>query len=175
MKWNLFGGFYLACLNITCYLAKQKNKSKPEILAAKIFSLLTCGITNLVYNQILFTNILRLLEEQGVTKHELAIRANISDSFLSDLTNGKANPSLKVMEAIAEALETSLPLLLELTDLDKETLDELAGGKAPRSLPEGFVRISAIVTEYQAFRIRQWDQANKETLKKYLNHKKKSK
>jgi transcriptional regulator with XRE-family HTH domain len=165
----------LACLNITCYLAKQNNKSKPEILAAKIFSLLTCGITNLVYNQILFTNILRLLEEQGVTKHELAIRANISDSFLSDLTNGKANPSLKVMEAIAEALETSLPLLLELTDLDKETLDELAGGKAPRSLPDGFVRISAIVTEYQAFRIRQWDQANKETLKKYLNPKKKSK
>ena len=77
------------------------------------------------------------------------------------------------MEAIAEALETSLPLLLELTDLDKETLDELAGGKAPRSLPDGFVRISAIVTEYQAFRIRQWDQANKEILKKYLNPKKK--
>jgi len=128
-----------------------------------------------VYNQILFTNILRLLEEQGVTKHELAIRANISDSFLSDLTNGKANPSLKVMEAIADALETPLPLLLELTDLDKETLDELAGGKAQKSLPDGFTRISAIVTEYQAFRIRQWDQANKDILKKHLNSKKKNK
>ena len=128
-----------------------------------------------MYNQILFTNILRLLEEQGVTKHELAIRANISDSFLSDLTNAKANPSLKVMEAIAYALETPLPLLLELTDLDKETLDELAGGKAQRSLPDGFTRISAIVTEYQAFRIRQWDQANKDILKKHLNSKKKNK
>ena len=128
-----------------------------------------------MYNQILFTNILRLLEEQGVTKHELAIRANISDSFLSDLTNAKANPSLKVMEAIADALETPLPLLLELTDLDKETLDELAGGKAQRSLPDGFTRISAIVTEYQAFRIRQWDQTNKDILKKQLNSKKKNK
>ena len=128
-----------------------------------------------MYNQILFTNILRLLGEQGVTKHELAIRADISDSFLSDLTNGKANPSLKVMEAIADALETSLPLLLELTDLDKETLDELAGGKAQRSLPDGFTRISAIVTEYQAFRIRQWDQVNKDILKKHLNSKKKNK
>ena len=117
----------------------------------------------------------RLLGEQGVTKHELAIRADISDSFLSDLTNGKANPSLKVMEAIADALETSLPLLLELTDLDKETLDELAGGKAQRSLPDGFTRISAIVTEYQAFRIRQWDQVNKDILKKHLNSKKKNK
>jgi len=50
------------------------------------------------------------------------------------------------MECIADALETPLPLLLELTDLDKETLDELAGGKPRRSLPDGFTRISAIVT-----------------------------
>jgi transcriptional regulator with XRE-family HTH domain len=127
-----------------------------------------------VYNQILFTNILRILDEQGVTKHELAIRADISDSFLSDLTNGKANPSLKVMECIADALETPLPLLLELTDLDKETLDELAGGKPRSSLPNGFTRISAIVTEYQAFQIRQWDQANRELLKKALNAKKRN-
>jgi len=108
-----------------------------------------------VYNQILFTNILRLLDERNMTKHELALQADISDSFLSDLTNGRANPSLRVIEAIAEALETSLPLLLELTDLDKETLDELAGRKAPRSLPHGFLRVSAVLTEYQAFRVRQ--------------------
>lgn len=33
-----------------------------------------------------------------MTKHELADKAHISISFLSDLTNGKANPSLKIME-----------------------------------------------------------------------------
>jgi transcriptional regulator with XRE-family HTH domain len=121
-----------------------------------------------VYNQILFTNILRLLDERNMTKHELALRADISDSFLSDLTNGRANPSLRILEAIAEALETPLPLLLELTDLDKETLDELAGGKAPRSLPHGFLRISAILTEYQAFRVRQWDQINKDSIRKQM-------
>ena len=69
-----------------------------------------------MYNQILFTNVLRLLEEMGMTKNELAQKSGISVSFLSDLTNGKANPSLKIMEAIAEALETPLPTLLELTD-----------------------------------------------------------
>jgi transcriptional regulator with XRE-family HTH domain len=122
-----------------------------------------------VYNQILFTNILRLLDERNITKHELALRANISDSFLSDLTNGRANPSLRILEAIAEALETPLPLLLELTDLDNETLDELAGGKAPRSLPQGFMRISAVLTEFQAFRVRQWDQINKDTIRKQLD------
>jgi transcriptional regulator with XRE-family HTH domain len=118
-----------------------------------------------VYNQILFTNVLRLLEELGMTKNELAHRAGISISFLSDLTNGKANPSLKIMESIAEALETPLPTLLELTDLDRETLDALASGHAPRSLPEGLYRVSVILTEFQAFTARQWDQENRKLLR----------
>lgn len=117
-----------------------------------------------MYNQILFTNILRLLDELDMTKNDLAIKAGISISFLSDLTNGKANPSLKVMEAIADALETSLPTLLELTDLDKATLVELAGGRTSRILPEGFFRVSAILTEFQAFKVQQWDQENRKRL-----------
>lgn len=117
-----------------------------------------------MYNQIFFTNVLRLLEELDMTKNDLAHKAGISGSFLSDLTNGKANPSLKIMEAIAETLETPLPTLLELTDLDRATLDALAGGRAPRSLPEGFLRVSAILTEFQAFTARQWDQENRKQL-----------
>lgn len=119
-----------------------------------------------MYNQIFFTNVLRLLEAQGMTKNELSERAGMSISFLSDLTNGKANPSLKIMESIADALETPLPTLLEMTDLDKATLDALAGGKAPSSLPDGFFRVSAILNEYQAFNVRQWDEANKRTIAK---------
>jgi transcriptional regulator with XRE-family HTH domain len=117
-----------------------------------------------VYNQILFTNVLRLLEELGMTKNDLAHKAGISVSFLSDLTNGKANPSLKIMEAIADALETPLPTLLELTDLDRATLDMLSGGYARRSLPEGFQRITAILSEFQAYNVRQWDQENRKHL-----------
>lgn len=119
-----------------------------------------------MHNQIFFTNVLRLLEEQGMTKNELADRAGMSISFLSDLTNGKANPSLKIMEAIARALDTPLPAMLEVTDLDAAALDALAGSKAPRSLPDGLVRVSAILTDYQAFRVRQWDEANRKRLQK---------
>lgn len=114
-----------------------------------------------MYNQIFFTNVLRILDEQQMTKSELAEQAGISVSFLSDLTNGKANPSLKIMEAIAKALSASLPALLEMTDLDEETLDMLAGGKAPRSLPGGYVRVTAVLTEFQAFNVKQWDQENR--------------
>ena len=117
-----------------------------------------------MYNQIFFTNVLRLLDEQGMTKTELAERADISVSFLSDLTNGKANPSLKIMEAIAEALHAALPALLEMTDLDQASLDRLAGGHAPRSLPNGYVRVSVTLTEFQAFTVKHWDQENRKNM-----------
>jgi transcriptional regulator with XRE-family HTH domain len=118
-----------------------------------------------MHNQILFTNILRLLNERGMTKNDLADKADISVSFLSDLTNGKANPSLKIMEAIADALETPLATLLENTDLEPEVLDALAGGKARRSLPEGYVRVSAILPDHQAFIVRKWDEAARKKLR----------
>lgn len=101
-----------------------------------------------------------------MTKTDLANRAGISISFLSDLTTGKANPSLKIMEAIASALEMALPALLELTDLDSRTLDALFGGQAPRSLPEGYKRLSVILTEFQAYTVKQWDQENRKNLLK---------
>lgn len=61
-------------------------------------------------------------------KRELVKKAGISLSFLSDLTNYKANPSLRIMEAISKAMDTSLPWLLESTDLDLESLEVVAEG-----------------------------------------------
>lgn len=119
-----------------------------------------------MHNQIFFTNVLRLLDEQNMTKTELAERADISVSFLSDLTNGKANPSLKIMEAIADALHASLPALLEMTDLDQATLDALAEGHVTSSLPKGYVRVSVILTEFQAFTVKKWDQENRKNMER---------
>lgn len=117
------------------------------------------------YHQIFFTNILRILDERGMTQDELAVRSGISSAFISALTRGKANPSLATMEAIAKALDTALPVLLESTDLDREALDELAGGKAPKSLPPGFERVSAVLTSFQAYQVKSWDEANKRKIR----------
>lgn len=117
-----------------------------------------------MYSEILYTNILRLLDEMGLTKNDLAQRAGISVSFLSDLTNGKGNPSLRIMESIADALETPLPTLLEFTDLDQASLDELAGGHSAQSVPPGYTRLAAILTEFQAFKVKQWDKENRKQL-----------
>lgn len=117
-----------------------------------------------MYNLVFFTNVLRFLADEEITKNELAERAGISVSFLSDLTNGKANPSLKVMESIAEALGVTLPALLEMTDLDQASLHALGETKGAGHLPEGYARVSAILTEYQAFTVQQWDSANRKQL-----------
>jgi transcriptional regulator with XRE-family HTH domain len=123
-----------------------------------------------VYNLILLTNILRILDDIGMTKSELAKKAGMSVSFLSDLTHDQANPSLRIMEAIAHALDTPLPALLETTDLDRATMEELAGGKTKLSLPEGYTRVAAVVTEFQAFTVRQWDLENRKRLQAKTQH-----
>jgi len=114
-----------------------------------------------LYNKILLTNILRLIEELGINKRKLAERSGVSTSFLSDLTHDKANPSLRIMESIADALETPLPALLELTNIDKEIVDELMKGKPQSRLPEGYVHASALLTDFQAYQASLWNAENK--------------
>lgn len=112
-----------------------------------------------MYNHIFFTNVLRVLAERGMTKLELSEKSGVSISFLSDLTNGKGNPSLKVMEQIAVALDVGLPYLLEVTDLDRASLEELAGHKVPgQGLPGGYVRVTAILPAHRAFEVQKWNE-----------------
>lgn len=113
-----------------------------------------------------FTNILRLLEEKGIQKNELSDISGVSPSFVSDLTNGKGNPSLKTMEAIALALNKPLPTLLEETDLDKGVLDTLSNGKARSSLPKGFLRMSVVLNEHRAFIVKKWDKEAHDKIRK---------
>jgi len=117
-----------------------------------------------MYDVLFFTNVLRLLDERKITKQQLADHAGISISFLSDLTNGKANPSLKILEAIASALEVPLASLLESTDASAETMRQLAGGVPIQSVPEGYCWVSALLTDYQAYTVQQWDTSNRKQL-----------
>jgi transcriptional regulator with XRE-family HTH domain len=128
-----------------------------------------------MYNLILITNILRIIDEKGITKTELATKAGVSIAFFTDLTNDKANPSLRIIEAIAEALETPLPMLLDSSDMDLADLEALAKRK-PGRLPKGFVWKGGVLSEYEAYQVDQWDKKNRELLSKQArknrNHKK---
>jgi transcriptional regulator with XRE-family HTH domain len=71
-------------------------------------------------------------------------------SFISYLTNGKSNPSLRIIEWIADALDKPLTELLVETNLDSQSLEALAGGKL-RGIVEGYKRVSLILPSDQAF------------------------
>lgn len=101
-----------------------------------------------------------------MTKQDLADRSGVSISFLSDLTTGKANPSLKVMESIAAALDVPLPYLLESSDLDDETLNSISENHFLKSLPPGYERVSVVLTKQKAFIVKQWAEDTKKELLK---------
>ncbi|MCW5597587.1 MAG: helix-turn-helix domain-containing protein [Nitrosomonas sp.] len=121
-----------------------------------------------MYNQILLTNILRILEEKGMTKKQLSEKSGVSIAFMQDLTQGRGNPSLKTMEAIAGALETPIQVLLEINDVTDGDLEALLPGNKQKfsDLPAGYKRTYAILNDFQDFQVRQWDAANKKLIQK---------
>ncbi len=116
------------------------------------------------YRDIFFTNVLKILNERDITNDELSRKSQISGSYISKLSRGQANPSLKTMCLIADALDVPLPTLLESTDLNRKALAKLSGGKVRSSLPKGFERVSAILTSFEAYVVKGQDEANREKL-----------
>lgn len=80
----------------------------------------------------------------GITKEQLSKMSWLSTSLISDLSNGKGIPSLRIMERIADALDKPLTELLEETVLDSKSLEALARGKL-RGITEGYKRISLML------------------------------
>jgi transcriptional regulator with XRE-family HTH domain len=57
-------------------------------------------------------NVRTHLSDRGITQGELARRTGLSQAWLSEMLNGKANPSLLTCEKIAQALATPLEGLI---------------------------------------------------------------
>lgn len=52
----------------------------------------------------LSSNLQRIRREKGLSQEELAHRARVHQAYLSGLENGRRNPSIKIIERIADAL-----------------------------------------------------------------------
>ncbi len=59
------------------------------------------------------TNIRRLRTAKGLSQEELAFRAGIDRSYLSEVENGHKNLSVMVLDQIAAALEIDLRELMD--------------------------------------------------------------
>lgn len=111
---------------------------------------------NQIYRQIFFTNVIRLLEEREWTTEHLSKISGVSTSFISDLKNGRGNPSIRIMEQLADAFETTIPLMLETTDLDDGTLNEISNGVWSGGLPYGYEKVVAVLSKFHAYIVKQW-------------------
>lgn len=60
--------------------------------------------------------IVQLRKEQGISQYNLAIKANITFRYLSDIENGKRNLSLNVLEKIATAMGVKVSKVLEIVE-----------------------------------------------------------
>ncbi|WP_427340509.1 helix-turn-helix domain-containing protein [Caloranaerobacter sp. DY30410] len=58
----------------------------------------------------------KLRKERGLSLKELSKKTDISISFLSDIENGRSNPSLERLKDIARGLNTTVSYLLGETD-----------------------------------------------------------
>lgn len=110
----------------------------------------------MLYNLIFFTNVLRILEEQRMSKQQLSKLSGVSLSFISDITTGKGNPSVGTMEQIAGALRTPLPFLLECNDLPQEILIKLGAIPNAGSVAPGYSRVSVVLSDFRAFVVKGW-------------------
>lgn len=123
-----------------------------------------------MHRNILCINIMRYLALRGFKKSDLATKANVSISYISDVTNAKGNPSLDTMVAIANALEVPLVALLEeppvgTDDWNASMADALFRHDAKLGLPSGYRRVAAIVTDHQAFQIAKWHKSAHDKLR----------
>ncbi len=57
-------------------------------------------------------NIKRLRESKGLSLRKLAIKLEVSASFISQIETGKASPSLSTLKNIADILNTTISLLM---------------------------------------------------------------
>jgi len=96
------------------------------------------------------------MDDSALTVRTLSELSGVSISFLSDLINGKANPSLEIMEVLARVFEVPLPLLLELHDLDDKTFQRLMSIPFNSSAPQGYERVAVLLPKHQAYLVKKW-------------------
>ncbi len=64
--------------------------------------------------------IVKLRKSRRITQEQLAEAANVSVSYLRDIEHDCANPTISILEDIADALQISLPALIISSTADEE-------------------------------------------------------
>jgi len=91
------------------------------------------------------TTLKSLREERGYTVRQLAEKAQVQSSHLSNIENGKRSPGLDVIDRICNALGASITQVLVKTDMEKEL--ELSKRKLLKDLMPYFRKIDSVAKQ----------------------------
>lgn len=91
--------------------------------------------------KIIGKNIRRLRRQQGLTQKKAALRAGFTPSYWGYLERGQKNPSVELIEKVADTLDVE-PYLLFVDSPDK---------KLPAELMQLLYRISSMGTQHIEF------------------------
>ena len=87
---------------------------------------------------VLGANIERLRKAKGMTTVELAAAAGVKPQFISQIENGRRGPSLKILQKLATALDTTTSELLgetpELLSAGMKKLVDAAKDLSPQQM-----------------------------------------
>lgn len=115
------------------------------------------------YSKIFCDNINWIREQRGLTRQELAILVGVSGALLTEITKGTANPTLKIMEVMAQGLALPLPLLLKNRDSEEWqfalSMMNTVQKKAPvvPHVPQGYELLEQVVLpQPKAEVVREW-------------------
>jgi transcriptional regulator with XRE-family HTH domain len=83
-------------------------------------------------HELLAWNVRKLRVAKGITQEALALEAGVERAYLSKVENGDENPSLKMVEKLAKALEVPVAKLFAVPSSSEEEPENLKGGPKPR-------------------------------------------
>lgn len=89
-------------------------------------------------------NMAAIREARGLTQEDLSERTGLGQSYLSKIESGGANPTLKNIMIIAQALKVEPAELFVLSDLKKRVLAAIASIDDPAQIEAALVVLEAM-------------------------------
>lgn len=128
------------------------------------------------YAEIFCANIQRVQNERKLNKLALATITGVSPSIVTDVMQGKANPSLKTMQNFSDGLGIPLPILLKPADSDEwkamfSAVQNIPKEEKPKvSVPDGYGMLEEVVLPQAKIEIiEDWVKHSRRTPRKSKN------
>ena len=89
--------------------------------------------------------------EKGRSLRDLAAELDLSASFLSQIEQGKASPSIENLKKIANSLDVKVSYLIEDEEVKKELVIQKDGKECTYNLPKGIYTYEVLLSSKDTY------------------------